>query len=72
MLNSNVQSVRSLAHKQTTGCMILYSLYRMRFLAQHAPQDQQAECAQLAERLAEYSRVVTEIGAGVRDPTDAW
>jgi hypothetical protein len=72
MLDSEVHAVRSFGHKQTAGCMILYHLYRMRFLSQHAPEDQQALAAAMADRVADFARVMAEIGDGIREPSDAY
>ena len=71
LLKSQVQSARSLAHKQGAGCLVLYHLYRMRFLSHHAPQEQRAEAAAMADRLSRFIRTMAEVGAGIRDPEDA-
>ncbi|QHO72342.1 hypothetical protein ACH79_06580 [Bradyrhizobium sp. CCBAU 051011] len=72
MLDSDVQSVRSAAHKQFTGCLVLGHLYRLRFIAQQAPQEQQAAAVAMADRLAEFARVMADVGARLRDPSDAY
>ena len=71
MLDSDVQSVRSTAHKQFTGCLVLGHLYRLRFVTQQAPEAQQQTAAvAMADQLAEFARIMAEIGARVRDPSD--
>jgi hypothetical protein len=72
MLKSDVQSVRSTAHKQAAGCLVLGHLYRLRFVAQQVSQEQQAAAVAMADRLAEFARIMAEVGARLRDPSDAY
>jgi hypothetical protein len=44
----------------------------MRFLSEHPPREQQAQAAGMAERVAQFARLMAEIGAGIRDPEDAY
>jgi hypothetical protein len=71
MLKSEVHGVRTHAHKQVAGCLVLGHLYRLRFVAQQVSQDQQAAAVAVADQLAVFARTMAEIGAGVRDPSDA-
>jgi len=72
MLDSPSQSVRSIAHKQGAGCLVLGHLYRLRFVTQQAPEaQQQTAAAAMADQIAEFARIMAEIGARVRDPSDA-
>jgi len=72
MLDSDVQSVRSTAHKQVAGCLVLGHLYRLRFVAQQVSQEQQAAAVAMADRLAKFARIMAEVGAKLRDPSDAY
>lgn len=71
LLNSVSEVTRTIGHKSTLGCLLLYHLYRLRFLTQHGPEQQQSEAAAVGDRLAKFARIMAEIGAGVRDPADA-
>ena len=70
-LKSEVEPVRTAAHKATAGGTIFYYLYRLRFLATQAPEEQKAEVVRVADSCAEFARIMAEIGAGIRDPLDA-
>jgi hypothetical protein len=71
-LKSEVQSVRSCSHSHTAACVLMYHLYRLRFLAEHAPHQQRAEAGRISEQLAAYSRIMGEIAVGARSPSDAY
>jgi hypothetical protein len=68
LLKSEVQSARTLAHNHTFGCLVLYHLYRLRFLSGQAAEDQKAEVRALADRIAEFARTMAEIAVGSRAP----
>jgi hypothetical protein len=70
-LKSEVQTVRTHAHKQVAGCLVLGHLYRLRFVAQQVPHEQQAAAIAMADRLAEFARIMAEVGARLRDPSEA-
>jgi hypothetical protein len=72
LLSSEAQSAHTIAHKQSAGCLVLGQLYRLRFLTEHAPSGQQSEAAVTADRFAQFARIMAEIGAGTRDPADAY
>lgn len=72
LLDSPAETARAFSHKQTMGCVVLYHLYRLRFLAEQAPKEQQAEAAAMAARVAEFARIMAEIACGIRDPSDAY
>ena len=72
MLNAASPTARNFAHKHTFGSLILSTLYRLRFLTEHAAEDQREEAAAIADRVADFARVMAEIGATIRDPADAW
>jgi hypothetical protein len=69
-LKSELESVRTEAHKATAGGTIFYYLYRLRFLATQAPADQKAEVVRVADAYAQFARRMAEIGAGIRDPIE--
>ena len=71
MLKSEVQVVRTTAHAHTFGCVVLYHLYRLRFLATQVSGTQQAEVSAMADRIAAFARLMTEIAIGLRDARDA-
>jgi hypothetical protein len=71
MLKSEVQSMRTAGHANTFGCLVLYQLYRLRFLATQVSGEQQAEVSAQADRIAAFARLMAEIGAGVRAPKEA-
>lgn len=72
MLKSEVQSVRTHAHKQVVGCMVLGHLYRLRFVATQVSHDQQVAVIAMADKLSDFARIMAEVGAGLRDPSDAY
>jgi hypothetical protein len=73
MLKSEVQSVRTHAHKQVAGCLVLGHLYRLRFVAQQqVSKEQQTAAVAMADQLAEFARMTAEVGARLRDPSDAY
>jgi hypothetical protein len=71
LLKSSSPTARNYAIKRATGSMVHHHLYRLRFLAEKAPLEQRQEALVMAERVAQFARVMAEIGAGVRDPADA-
>jgi hypothetical protein len=70
-LKSELETVRTEAHKATAGGTIFFFLYRLRFLATQAADDQKTEVATVAEAYADFARIMAEIGAGIRDSVDA-
>ena len=71
MLKTDVQDVRTTAHAHTFGHLILYHLYRLRFLTTQASGDQQVEVSAMADRIAAFARLMSEIAVGLHDPRDA-
>jgi hypothetical protein len=71
-LRSESNTVRIEAHKTTAGGMIFGYLYRLRFLATQAPEEQKRELLLAAETYVQFARLMAEIGAGIRDPVEAW
>jgi hypothetical protein len=71
LLKSDIQAVRTAGYNHTFGCLVLYHLYRLRFLTEQAPQEQRDEIRALADRVAAFSRLMAEIAVGTREPNDA-
>jgi hypothetical protein len=71
-LKSEMQSVRNVAHKMTFSGLLFHHLYRVRFLATQAAEPQKSRAIEVAEAYARFARVMTEIGADIRDPSAAY
>jgi hypothetical protein len=71
LLKSDVQASRTAGHTHTFGCLILYHLYRLRFLATQVSGELKVEVTGMADRIAAFARLMAEIAVGVRDPSDA-
>ncbi|MCP2207460.1 hypothetical protein [Bradyrhizobium diazoefficiens] len=72
MLKSEVQSVRTAAHKQVVGCLLLGHLYRLRFIATQASREQQTAAVAMADGLSEFAHIMVEIGVRLRAPSEAY
>ncbi len=72
LLRSEIQPVRTFAHNHNFGSLVLYHLYRLRFLTVHAPAEQQAEAKEMADHVAQFARIMAEIAVGLRDPAEAY
>jgi hypothetical protein len=71
LVKGEVQSVRTSGQTHAFGCLVLYHLYRLRFLTTQASGEQQAEVRAMAERVAAFARVMAGIAVGVQEPSAA-
>lgn len=72
MLGKDLHVTRTAAHGHSFGCLVLYYLYRLKFLAEKAPETHQRRAAELANRYAEFARLMGEIAIGYRTPAEAY
>jgi hypothetical protein len=70
-LRSESEAMRVEARKQAAGGVILSHLYRLRCLTAQAPDEQKARLTQAAETYAQFAHIMSEIGAGTRNPSEA-
>jgi hypothetical protein len=68
LLRSESEAMRIEARKRAAGCVFFSHLYRLRFRATQAPEEQKARLTQAAEIYVQFARRMSEIGAGTRDP----
>ncbi len=72
-LRSESEPTRIEAMKMTAGGAIFTTLFRLRGLTTQAPdEEQRARVAEVAETYAQFARLMAEIGAGIRDPAEAY
>jgi hypothetical protein len=71
LLKSEAEAARTFGHRHTFGSLVLYHLYRLRFLATQASIEQQHEVRAQADRIAEFARIMAEIAVGIRHPDEA-
>jgi hypothetical protein len=71
MLKIEVQAARTTAHAHTFGYLILYYLYWLKFLTTQASGEQRVEVSAMADRIAAFARLMSEIAVGLHDPRDA-
>jgi len=72
-LRSESEPTRIEAMKMTAGGAIFTTLFSLRGLTTQAPdEEQRARVAEVAETYAQFARLMAEIGAGIRDPAEAY
>ena len=70
--DSPSSTARNMAVQLGMASSLFASLCWLRVIEKHGPVSKRVEAARVGDRVALYARVMVEIGAGLRDPSDAY